>query len=65
MKSSAIREMRSDELQEKLEEFQKQLFSLRSQSMTEKVENTCGMKNLKRDIARVKTIIHENELKGQ
>ena len=64
MKSSAIRELRGDELQEKLEGLHKQLFSLRSQSMTEKVENTRGLKNLKRDIARVKTIIRENELKA-
>ena len=64
MKISAIREMRSDELQEKLADLHKQLFSLRSQSMTEKVENICGMRNLKRDIARVKTIIRENELKA-
>jgi large subunit ribosomal protein L29 len=65
MKITAIREMRSDELAEKLVEFQKQLFAIRTQAMTEKVENTRGMKNLKRDIARVKTIIRENELKGQ
>lgn len=65
MKISAIREMRSDELAEKLSELQKQLFSIRSQSMTEKIENTRGIKNLKHDIARVKTIIRENELKGQ
>jgi len=65
MKSSTIREMRSDELSDKLVEFQKQLFAIRTQAMTEKVENTRGIKNLKRDIARVKTIIRENELKGQ
>ena len=65
MKISAIREMRSDELADKLADFQKQLFAVRTQAMTEKVENTRGIKNLKRDIARVKTIIRENELKGQ
>ena len=65
MKITAIREMRSDELADKLVDFQKQLFAVRTQAMTEKVENTRGIKNLKRDIARVKTIIRENELKGQ
>lgn len=65
MKSSAIREIRSDELLEKLTALHKQLFNLRSQAMTEKVENTCGIKNLKRDIARVKTIIREKELQSQ
>ena len=60
MKISAMREMLSDELAEKLSQLQKQLFSIRSQSITEKVENTRGIKNLKHDIARVKTIIREN-----
>lgn len=65
MKVSAIKELRSDELQEKLAEMQKSLFSMRSQAMTEKVENVRAIKNVKKDIARVKTIIRENELKGQ
>lgn len=65
MKVSAIREMRNDELQEKLEELHKKLFSIRSQSMTEKVENVRAVKNTKRDIARVKTVIRENELKAK
>lgn len=65
MKVSAIREMRSDELQEKLASLQKSLFSMRSQAMTEKVENVRAIKNIKNDIARVKTIIRENELKSQ
>lgn len=65
MKASAIRELRSDELQDKLDEQYKKLFSLRSQAMTEKVENTRAIINVKRDIARYKTIMRENELKGQ
>ena len=65
MKVSAIRELRSDELQEKLASLQKSLFSMRSQAMTEKVENVRAIKNIKNDIARVKTIIRENELKSQ
>ena len=65
MKVSAIKELRSDELQEKLASLQKSLFSMRSQAMTEKVENVRAINNIKKDIARVKTIIRENELKGQ
>ncbi len=65
MKVSDIRELRPDELAIKLEDTQKQLFSMRSQAMTEKIENTSALSNLKRDIARIKTIIRENELKGQ
>lgn len=65
MKVTEIRELRSEELGDRLEDMQKQLFTLRSQSVTEKIENTNAVKNIRRDIARIKTIIRENELKGQ
>lgn len=65
MKASEIRELRSDEVIDKLENMKKQLFNIRSQAMTEKIENFKAVGNLKRDIARVKTIVRENELKGQ
>ena len=65
MKVSEIRDLREDELEIKLDETQKQLFAMRSQSMTEKIADTCAISNLKRDIARMKTIIRENELKCQ
>ena len=64
MKVSNIRDMRTDERVEKLDGLKMQLFSLRSQSVTEKMENTNAVKNVKRDIARIKTIMRENELKG-
>jgi len=65
MKASEIRDIRSGELLNNLEDKQKQLFNMRSQAMTEKVENFKAVGNLKRDIARIKTIIRENELKSQ
>ena len=65
MKASEIREIRDEALGEKLGEIQKQLFSLRSQAVTEKLENSHAVLNLKRDIARIKTVIKERELKGQ
>lgn len=65
MKISEIRDLREDELEIKLDETQTQLFAMRSQAMTEKIEDTCAIGNLKRDIARMKTIIREKELKGQ
>ena len=48
--------MRSDERQNKLDELQKKLFELRTQAVTEKLENTKLIHNTRRDIARVKTI---------
>ncbi len=65
MKVTEIRELRPEELADRLEDMQKQMFALRSQSVTEKLENTNAVKNVRRDIARIKTIIRENELKGQ
>ncbi len=65
MKALEIREMRDQELGDKLEELQKQLFELRSQAVTENLANSRAIMNVKRDIARVKTIIREKELVGQ
>ena len=62
MKASEYRQMSPDELGGKLEELQKHLFDLRSQAVTEKLENSKALRNVKRDIARVKTIIRGNEL---
>jgi large subunit ribosomal protein L29 len=63
MKASEIRDIRSGELVGMLDDKQKQLFNMRSQAMTEKVENFKAVGNLKRDIARIKTIIRQSELK--
>ena len=65
MKASEIRELRDAELVDKLGDLQKQLFELRSQAVTEKLENNMAVKNIKRDIARVKTVIRAKELVGQ
>ncbi len=64
MKVSDLRELRSDELTDKLDDLVKRLFSIRAQAVTEKLEDTNAVKNVKRDIARVKTIMRQEELKG-
>jgi len=65
MKASEIREMRQDEWQKELEDLEKQLFDLRTRAVTEKLENTRLLRNIKRDIARLKTVIRESQLKGK
>jgi large subunit ribosomal protein L29 len=60
MKAQQYREMSSDELQDKLEETQRHLFDLRSQAVTEKLENSKALINVRRDIARIKTIMRES-----
>lgn len=59
MKAKDFREMGSDELQMKLEELQRHLFDLRSQAVTEKLENSKSIRDTRRDIARLKTIIND------
>jgi len=63
MKAQQYREMSHDELDDKLRELQRQLFDLRSQAVTEKLEKSKSIVKLKREIARVKTVIHE--IKGK
>ena len=61
MKAQYYREMSPDELEVKLEELQKHLFDLHSQAVTEKLENSKAAINVRRDVARIKTIIRERE----
>ena len=65
MKASEIRELRDDELRDKLDDVQRQLFSLRSQAVTENLENRHAIVNVRRDIARIKTIIRQRQPSGQ
>jgi len=57
--------MRPDEWQNELENLEKQLFDLRTRAVTEKLENTHLLRNIKQDIARLKTVIRESQLKGK
>ena len=61
MKAQHYREMSPDELQGKLQELEKHLFELRSQAVTEKLENSSAVVNARREIARVKTIIRQSK----
>ena len=62
MKAQEYRDMSPDELEDKLEGFQRRLFDLRSQAVTETLENSKAVLNVRRDVARLKTVIHEREL---
>ena len=63
MKAQHYREMGPDELRTRLEELQRHLFDLNAQAVTEKLENSKAITNVKRDIARIKTIMREKQLK--
>ncbi len=59
MKASEIRELSLEEMQHKVLDLQQELFNLRFQHASGQLENPQKMKQVKRDIARVKTILKE------
>ena len=65
MNMENIRKMSQSELAAEELRLKKELFNLRFQHTTGQLENPLKMKEVKRDIARVKTVIRENELKAQ
>ena len=64
MKAKEIKELREltvEKLQEKLQELKKDLFMLRMQHATNQLDNPLRLATVKKDIARIKTIIREKE----
>lgn len=62
MKAQEIRAMTSDEQKQKLDDAYEELFNLRFQFSTGQLENFNRLTEVKRDIARLKTIMREGEL---
>ena len=63
MKATEIRKMSVEELSTKLNDLKKDLFMLRMQHATNHLDNPIKISNVRRDIARVKTVLHEKQLK--
>mgnify|MGYP000910287809 FL=1 len=64
MKANKFRDMTQDELNQNLTELKSELFNLRFQLATGQLENPMRIREVKKDIARVKTILRERELKA-
>lgn len=64
MKPNNLKEMSTNELSVKLTELKADLFNLRFQHATGQLDNPMKIKHVKKDIARVKTLIRERELKA-
>ena len=62
MKASELRELTVEELQRKLTELKAELFNLRFQLAVNQLENTSRIGAVKKDIARVSTILRQREL---
>lgn len=65
MKARELRELDDDELRKKEKDLREELFNLRFQHATGQLENTQRMKLVKREIARVLTILRERELRKE
>ena len=63
MKPNKVREMSNVELENELSSLKSQLFKLRFQSATNQLDNPLQIKSVRKDIARIKTVLRERELK--
>ena len=64
MKANEFSAMTREQLTDKVKELKSELFNLRFQLATGQLENTMAIQNVRRDIARAKTLICQNELKA-
>ena len=64
MTGKELREKETSHLVHELEEQKKHLFDLRSQAVTEKLEDPSQLRKTRKDIARLKTILRERELES-
>jgi len=65
MKAKDVYELSSDELTRRADDLKDELFKLRFQLATGQLENPMRIRDVKKSIARVKTVLRERELKAQ
>ena len=65
MKTADLRQKTPDELKDELLGLRKEAFNLRFQQATGQLENTARAKTVRRDIARIKTVLRERESAAQ
>jgi large subunit ribosomal protein L29 len=64
MKAKVIRERSDDELRKMLGDLEEQLFKLRFQKSTGQIENPIKIREVRKDIARVMTVINQRQAEG-
>ena len=65
MKNSENRELTTEEINAKIEEYKEELFNLRFSQATGNLEKPSRIKELRKLVARMKTILRERELSGK
>jgi large subunit ribosomal protein L29 len=64
MKVKEIKEMTMDELNQQLEEIKKEQFNLKLQQVSGQLENPARIKELRRSVARIRTIQNQKKVEG-
>lgn len=62
LKGSEIRDLPTDELAQRLADTKEELFNLRFQNATGQLDNYSRLGDLKRDVARIRTVLRQREL---
>ena len=62
MKADMLRDLSDSELQERMNQAQEEMFRLRFRAATQQLENPSLIRSLRRDVARIKTILRQREL---
>jgi large subunit ribosomal protein L29 len=60
--AATLRQLTGEELQARIEESERELFRLRFRSATQELENPMLLRHLRRDVARMKTVLQEREM---
>jgi large subunit ribosomal protein L29 len=63
MNAAQYREMNTEELADRCDELKRKLFEMRTQSVTETLENSKSIRDTRREVARILTIIRQRENK--
>ena len=64
LKVAEIKELSREEIESRLDETKEELFNLRFQNATGQLDNYKRIKELRRDVARIKTVLREQEMKA-
>jgi large subunit ribosomal protein L29 len=65
MKAKELRELTTVEIEQKVKSLKEELFNLRFQLATGQLENTARIREVRKAIARMKTVIHEREISAK
>lgn len=64
MKTSEIRQLTTDQMHDKVKQYKEELFNLHFQQATGQLENTARLKKVRKNIARIKTVLTQQQVEN-